>query len=148
MSRRRWFAALTAGAGLLAAGCSRESVRIALETQHRSDQIQQAVFERQHEALCLLLYRDLLRRLETADLALSDAVRTSLNRVWNERDLIEFWALQHERAKALRAVGVNTKLAADQSPVDLLWKSITARGERAEDTLTTMFAPADKPRPE
>ena len=49
--------------GVLAAGgCTSESTRVAIETQRRADEVQQAVFERQHEALCLLLYRDLVRR--------------------------------------------------------------------------------------
>ena len=116
-------------------GCTAESVRVALAAQKRADQVQQAVFERQHEALCVLLYRDLLRRLEGAGLQANDAQRAVINEVWNERDLVEFWALQHERAKALRLLGVDAKLHSDQSAVDLLLKSITARIARGEQAL-------------
>ncbi|MCK4342026.1 MAG: hypothetical protein KAY37_09925 [Phycisphaerae bacterium] len=120
---------------LAAGGCSRESLRVALETQRRADQVQQAVFDRQHEALCILLYRDLLRRLETAEAELSPAQRAALNEVWNDRDLIEFWALQHERAKALRIIGVDAKLFSEQSMIDLLIKSAEARIDRAKQGL-------------
>jgi hypothetical protein len=116
-------------------GCTRESVRVALETQRRADTVQQTVFDRQHEALCILLYRDLLRRLEGTGLQPNDAQRAAINEVWNERDLIEFWALQHERAKALRLLGVDAKLYSDQSAVDLLLKSVGARVARGEQAL-------------
>lgn len=112
-------------------GCTRASLHVALESQRRADQVQQAVFDRQHEALCILLYRDLQRRLAETGAALSDAQHAVLNAVWNDRDLVEFWALQHERAAALRLTGVDAKLYADQSAVDLLWKSLEAKWSRA-----------------
>ena len=118
-----------------AAGCTRESLRVALTAQQRADQVQQAVFERQHEALCILLYRDLQRRLEQTGTPLVPAQRTALNEVWNERDLIEFWVVQHERAKALRLIGVDAKLYSDQSVVDLLYKSVSAKVKRAKQGL-------------
>ncbi|MEW6199195.1 MAG: hypothetical protein AB1601_11120 [Planctomycetota bacterium] len=120
-----------AGVVGLAGGCTRESLRVALEAQRRADQVQQAVFDRQHEALCILLYRDLQRRLVETGTTLSAPQRAALNTVWNDRDLVEFWALQHERAAALRQAGVDAKLYADQSVVDLLWKSLEAKWSRA-----------------
>lgn len=113
-------------------GCTRESLRVALEAQHRADRVHQAVFDRQHEALCILLYRDLQRRLAETGTPLSDPQRAALNAVWNDRDLVEFWALQHERAAALRLLGVDAKLYADQSIVDLLWKATEAKWSRAQ----------------
>jgi hypothetical protein len=118
---------------LTAAGCTRESLRVAIQAQQRADQVQEFVFQRQHEALCLLLYRDLLRRLEHAGDALTPEQRTALNDVWNERDLFEFWRVQHERVKALRLVGVDAKLYSDQSIVDLLYKAIEAKVDRAAE---------------
>ena len=118
-----------------AAGCTRESLRVALTAQQRADQVQQAVFERQHEALCFLLYRDLQRRLEQAGTPLSPAQRSTLNEVWNDRDLIEFWTVQHERAKALRLIGVDAKLYSDQAVIDLLYKSLAAKVARAKQGL-------------
>jgi len=118
-----------------AAGCTRESVRLALEAQQRADQVQQEVCQRQHEALCVLLYRDLQHRLEEAGQALNAAQRRALNDVWNDRDLIEFWYVQHERAKALRLVGVDAKLTSDQSVVDLLYRLLAARAERLRQGL-------------
>lgn len=122
-------------ASLAASGCSSESLRVALETQRRADQVQQGVFDRQHEALRILLYRDLVSRLEARGAELSPAQRAALNEIWNDRDLIEFWAVQHERAKALRIVGVDAKLFSDQSIVDLLVKSVEARVDRANQGL-------------
>lgn len=118
-------------------GCTRESVRVALAAQQRADQVQQAVFDRQHEALCILLYRDLHRRLEQARAPLSPAQRTALNEVWNDRDLVEFWRVQHERARALRLIGVDAKLYSDQAVVDLLYKSLSAKLARAKQGLAT-----------
>jgi hypothetical protein len=112
------------------AGCSRESLRVALTAQQRADQVQQAVFERQHEALCILLYRDEQRRLEQTGVTLGPAQRAVLNDAWNDRDLVEFWAVQQGRARALRLIGVDAKLYSDQSVVDLLYKSLSARADR------------------
>jgi hypothetical protein len=118
-----------------ASACTRESTRVAIETQRRADDVQQVVFDRQHEALSILLYRDLLRQLEPAGSGWSPAQQEALNGIWNERDLIEFWAIQNERARALRLAGVDAKLFADQSIVDLLWKSIETRMDRARQGL-------------
>ncbi|HPM23969.1 MAG TPA: hypothetical protein PLP66_08675 [Phycisphaerae bacterium] len=121
-------------------GCTAESTRVALETQRRADDVQQAVFDRQHEALCTLLYRDLVQRLAAADAPLTAEQRAALNAAWNDRDLIEFWSLQFERARALRVVGVDAKLYADQSVIDLLWKTIAARADRVQQGLATQVA--------
>ncbi len=127
---------LLAVAGLLAAGgCTAESTRIALDAQRRADQVQKTVFDHQHEGLCMLLYRDLRRQLEAGEAELSEDQLAALNRAWNDRDLFEFWALQDERARALRLVGVDAKLAADQSPVDLLIKAAQAKGARVKQGL-------------
>ena len=120
---------------LLAAGCTRESLRVALAAQQRADQVQQAVFERQHEALCILLYRELQRRLEQAGAPLTSTQRAALNESWNDRDLIELWTVQHERAKALRLIGVDAKLYSDQSVIDLLAKSVSVQVDRAKEGL-------------
>lgn len=111
---------------VVACGCSDPSLEVALSAQRRADEVQQAVMERQHEALCVLLYRDLTARL-AAEGPLTEAQHAALNAAWNERDLIEFWRLQHERAAALRVCGVTARLYADQAPVDLLLKSLAAR---------------------
>jgi len=114
-------------AGLLAAGCTRESVRIALEAQRRADEVQQAVFERQHAALRVLLYREVVRRLEEGGFPLTAAQRAALGAAWNDRDLMEFWQVQHERAKALRRAGVDAQLWGSAAALDLLIKAVDAR---------------------
>lgn len=117
------------------AGCTAESVRAALAAQSRADQVQQAVFDRQHEGLRVLLFRDMQRRLAAAGAPPNAAQLTELEVVWNERDLLEFWALQFERARALRLVGVDAKLYADQSIVDLLLRQLALRLDRLEEGL-------------
>lgn len=124
-----------AGVLILFGGCTRESLRVAIETQQRADLVQQAVFDRQHEGLRIFLYRDLVRRLEQAGVELSEAQRSVINDVWNERDLIEFWHMQHERSRALRMIGVDAMLYSDQSIVDLLWKSLSAKLDRVKQGL-------------
>lgn len=121
-------------------GCTRESVRLALDAQRRADQVQQAVFEQQDESLRILLFRDLVNRLEKAGRPLTEAERAALNEIWNERDLVQFWAVQNERAQALRIAGVDAKLASDQAIVDLLIKSIEARAKRVEQKLVAKAA--------
>jgi hypothetical protein len=115
---------------LLGGGCTGESLRAALDAQRRADAVQQAVFDCQHEALRILLFRDLLAELERGGGALTAGQRATVNRAWNDRDLFEFWAVQHERARALRMVGVDVKLYSDQSIVDLLYKQMTAKLDR------------------
>ncbi len=138
-------------AAVLLGGCTRESVRTAITAQRRADQVQHAVFAQQHEALRILLYRDMLQRLERAGgTELSEPARAVLNECWNDRDLLEFWALQEERARALRLVGVDAQLASAQAVIDLLIKSVEARVERvktkvAEEAAAALYpaAPAE-----
>lgn len=127
-----------AGVGIAAllTGCTAESTRVAIETQRRADEVQQAVFERQHEGLVLLLFRDLSGKLERC--RTDDERAAALNAAWNERDLIEFWAIQNERSRALRLIGVDAKLYSDQSIVDLLIRSIQAKAQRAEQGLAAV----------
>jgi hypothetical protein len=125
-----WLAAI-----MILTGCTRESLRVALAAQQRAEQVQQAVFERQHEALCILVYRDLKRQLEQDGPPLSDGQIAALNEAWNARDLIEFWHVQHERAKALRLIGVDAKLYSDQAIIDLLYKSLAAKLARGKQAL-------------
>ncbi len=120
---------------LIASGCASESTRLALDTQRRADEVQQAVFDRQHEALCVLLYRDLTARLTATGVELTPARQAALNEACNNRDLLEFWVVEHERARALRLVGVDAKLASDQPAIDLLLKEINARAGRARQQL-------------
>ncbi len=124
--------ALAAVLVVMLAGCSRESLRSAIEAQQRADQVQQAVFEKQHDGLRVLLYRDLVRRLDSGEEPLSEAQLAALNEAWNQRDLMEFWAIQNERARALRLAGVDAKLYGDQSPADLIAKQLEAKGQRAK----------------
>lgn len=123
-------------AALLAAGCTRESVRIAIESQRRADDVQQAVFDRQRDGLRMLLFRDLIARLEyTGGTRLTDEQLIELSRVWNERDLIEFWGVQFERARALRMAGVDAKLFSDQSIIDLLARRLVTGAGRINEAL-------------
>lgn len=137
MSHERRHGSLLLGAclaALLTGGCTRESVRIAIESQRRADDVQQAVFEHQRDGLRMLLFRDLIARLEfTGGVRLTDDQLVELNRVWNERDLIEFWGVQFERAKALRMAGVDAKLFSDQSIVDLLARRLVTGAGRINE---------------
>jgi hypothetical protein len=132
-----WGALVVLCAAMIGAwgGCTAESLRVALETQRRADQVQQAVSDAQHEALRILLYRDLLARLEGAGPGLSDEQRAAVGQAWNERDLLEFWAVQEERGRALRLAGVDAKLAGDQSVVDLLIKALERRVDRVTEAV-------------
>ncbi len=134
----------------VAGGCTRESVRVAVATQRRADDVSAAVFERQHEALCILLYRDAAARLAAGGAPLTEAQWAALSEVWNDRDLIEFWALQYERARALRLAGVDAQLWSQQSVADLLWKECTARADRAAAGLASAAGEraAQPPAPE
>lgn len=106
-------------------GCTRASIRKAIETQQRANEVQQAVFERQHDAVRVLMYRDVVAKLEAARGGpLAEAERAVINEAWNDRDLVEFWAVQQERARALRLVGVDSVLYSRQSIVDLLYKEL------------------------
>lgn len=131
---------------LATGGCTGESTRVALVAQRRADEVQQAVFDQQHTALGTLLYRDPLRRLADAEVQLSPGLRAALNEVWNDRDLVELWTVQYERARALRIAGVDTKLYSDQSVVDLLVKAIEARADRVGAGLAAHAAEQAAPR--
>lgn len=157
MIRTRSLVLLLAGVAL-ATGCTRESSRVAIDAQRRADEIQRSVFERQHASLRVLLYRDLASRLDAASAAaeledeprevLTAAQRSALNDAWNDRDLFEFWAMQYERAAALRAAAVDAKLAGDQSVLDLLWKQWSAKGDRlVEGLATAKGGQLEPPRP-
>ncbi|MCA9243713.1 MAG: hypothetical protein KDA32_07170 [Phycisphaerales bacterium] len=121
-------------------GCTAESTRIALETQRRADDTQRAVQERQHDALKVLLFRELTGRMESEGVTLSTLQRAALNDAWNERDLIEFWNEQYQRAEALRMIGVDAKLFGDQGPLDLITRQIALRVDRVEQGLVNAAA--------
>lgn len=123
---------------IVLAGCTAESTRVAIEAQQRANEVQEAVFDRQHDGLVTLLYRDLAQKLdETADEepSLNAAQRAALNAAWNERDLVEFWRVQYERSKALRLIGVDAKLYSDQAVIDLLIKALNAKIERGKQAV-------------
>lgn len=121
--------------GLL--GCTAESTRIAIESQERANQVQEAIFDRQHEGLTQFLYDATIRKLDAASEqgALRDEQRLVLNEAWNERDLIEFWRVQFERSKALRLAGVDAKLFSDQAVIDLMIKALRAKLERGQQAV-------------
>lgn len=121
-------------------GCTAESTRVAIDSQRRADDTQRAVQDKQHDALKILLFRDLTRHLESEGVTLSHVQRAALNDAWNERDLIEFWNQQYQRAEALRLIGVDAKLFGDQAPIDLLAKQIAARVARVEQGLAAAVA--------
>lgn len=139
------------------AGCSDPSLKIAIDAQRRADEVEDFLFQQQHDGLVLYLYRDLAHQLGTEETPLSNEQQVTLNAGWNERDLIEHWALQHERAKALRNVGVNTRLYSQQSIIDLIGKSLSQRvstaqaaiaGEAAENAVTDTVAEAQEELPD
>jgi len=133
-------AVVVAALAICCGGCSRESLRVALAAQQRADAVQQAVVDQQHAALSVLVYRDLCHALTPGSGSLTESEREALNRAWNDRDLIEFWYVQHERARALRLVGVDTKLYGDQSIVDLLMRQAGLRAESLERGLAGLAA--------
>ena len=126
------------------AGCTAESTRIAIESQQRANEVDEAVFNNQHDSLLVLSYRDSVAQVEKAapprdpddpaspPIALTGGQHAAMSQAWNQRDLFEFWRVQHERAKALRLIGVDAKLYGDQSIIDLLYKSLDAKVQRAK----------------
>jgi hypothetical protein len=124
----------------LLAGCSDPSLKIAIQSQRHADEIQNFLFQQQHDGLVMYLYRDLAAELATEETPLSQDQLTTLNSAWNERDLIEHWAIQHERAKALRQIGVNTRLYSQQSIVDLIGKSISQRSSAVNAVIAGQVA--------
>lgn len=132
---------------LASAGCTAESVRLALATQARADAVADALFQRQHASLRVLLFRDLQHRLTAAGAPVSPEITAALNNAWNERDLFEFWATQHERVRALRLVGVTTRLASAQATIDLLIKQLDLRLDRINDGLAAAAAQQLQPAP-
>jgi len=136
--RMVWLFLLSLISGLL--GCTAESTRLALETQQRATDVQQFVHDRQHDGLVSLLYRELQAALEERaepPAPLTDAQKAALQSAWNDRDMIEFWNIQNERACALRLIGVDAKLFADQSVIDLMIKAIEARADRAAQAISS-----------
>jgi hypothetical protein len=116
-------------------GCTAESTRLAIQTQRRVDDVQQEIFSRQHDGLRVLLFRDAVHRMNAVGEPLNETQMDVLNTVWNERDLLESWAVQNERAMGLRRVGVDLKLYGEQAMVDLLGRQLVAKGRRAEAAL-------------
>lgn len=134
-----------AALAILSSGCTVESTRIAIETQRRVDDVQQTIVQQQNDGLRSLLFRQMVQRASAAGEPLSEEQVEQLNLAWNERDLLEFWMIQNERALGLRRVGVDAKLYGDQSVVDLLWKSIDAKIKRAEQAAAAAQGAALQP---
>ncbi|HQL54411.1 MAG TPA: hypothetical protein PLQ87_06870 [Phycisphaerae bacterium] len=124
--QRSWMGAVSCLIVTLAPLLGCEATRVALETQQRANDIQQTIFDQQQEALRIYQFRTLAARL-----ALKPAQQQDLNAAWNERDVLEFWAVMHERSKALRLVGVDARLWASEPIVALLGKQIRTTFQRA-----------------
>lgn len=129
----RWIIAL-ACVPLSLGACTPASVRVALDAQRRADAVSEHIFEAQHDALTLLLFRETEAKLAAA--GGDDAARAeALNAAWNDRDLFELWRVQHERAKALRLIGVDLKLFADTSILELLLRQLEAAAGRIKQRI-------------
>ena len=114
---------------LLLSGCTAETTRIALKGQQRADDVQQTIIDRQQEGLKIYLYQKTVADIQALG-PFTDAQRAVFLKAWQERDLVEFWGVQNERAKALRLITVDAKLYADQGILNLLWKALEIAGDR------------------
>lgn len=123
--------------GVCMTGCSNPSTKLALDGSKKADDTAEAIFTRQHDGLVLLLYRDTIAKLQAVG-TLNEKQHAVLNKAWNERNLIEFWALQNEKVKTLRLVTVYQKLYSDQSIIDLLLKSVMEKAQAAKAVIANV----------
>ena len=115
------------GIGTCSVGCTSASTKIALEASNRVTQIQDKIQENQNKALKWYIFQKLLTDINAAKT--SDQVAALLNKAWQDRDLVEFWAVQWERARALHIIGVEAKLYSDEGILDLIWKQLSGKGD-------------------
>jgi hypothetical protein len=122
---KKTFIASFIACSLLFAGCTAAATKTALDTQKRVNTIQETVYSNQAKSLKVLLYKNLVVQLERDGQALlNEKQKATLNQAWNDRDTIEWWSIQNERAKALRLVGVDSVLYDSQGIIDLMFKSL------------------------
>lgn len=115
---------LTLACAFLATGCTSQSTMTAIASQKRVNAVDEAIFKNQADNLKQVLYDRLVVDLERSGGGyLNDAQKVALSQAWNDRDLLEFWSVQHEKSKAYRLVGVDAKLYNDQGILDLFLKS-------------------------
>lgn len=103
--------------GLFVFGCA--SDKVVQEARTTALKTRADVFERQHEALTVLLYQKTVN-----DLKLDEAQAELLKSSWEERRLMEFWNVQWERANAMEVV-VDEAIAAHQNSFVLLGKELS-----------------------
>lgn len=133
----RYFLLLT----ILCGACTSESTRVAIATQSRADEVAQTIFDRQREAMRIYMYRWAKSEITTAvENKNSIAAAAILEKVFQDDDLHDFWLSQHERAKALRIAGVDSKLYADQGILNLLFGSIMRAIEKYEAAIAGSIA--------
>lgn len=118
--------------------CGCVSTQLAIDTQERCNAVAEQIVQNYDEGLRLYLFK-------ATDYVIAEAARESnplkaeqaLNAYANQLDLVKFWAIQWEKCKTLRLVGVTSKLVESQSIVELLFKRVTLAIDK-----TSLPAPA------
>lgn len=100
--------------GILFTGCTSNSTKLAIETSKEYIARNNDLMNKYHDLILQYMFTTycLKNQLTTEQIK-------ELNLVWNNRNVVEFWLIQHERNDALYALGVDTKLYNDQSMFSL-----------------------------
>lgn len=114
---------------LLLCGCTSESTRIALEQSQRIENIQDTLVQNLHDTALLFMYRDFIDTIPEAE-------QLKFLEYNKNRDQLEFWMIQWERARALRLITLDSKLISNQSIIDLLIKRANLNQERISNVTT------------
>jgi hypothetical protein len=132
--------------------CNSAMLQVAQEAQGRADAVQREVVDKQHGAICVLLFRDMLQRIETQTGFSNDELRTAMNDIWNERDVAEHWLVQNERAAALRMAAVDVPILGRPSWSEALGRQVVrelgnARAGAAAGAAEAIYGPKPTANP-
>jgi hypothetical protein len=119
-------------------GCTAESTRLAIQNERKANAVDMALYEREHQGLSVYIFRDTVAQMKESG-GLNAQQIAILNNAWNDRDLLEFWAVQKDRIMALRREGVEAKLYSDQSMIDLLIKQLELKFDRVKPAIAAAF---------
>lgn len=110
---------LLIGSLVLLAGCTAPSLKTAIKTNDEVERRQDMVVGQLAHNIKVYQYNELKSKIKSGQ-----ADDQFLSDFWNARNGLELYMIEWERIRTLKYVGVNPYLYAQQSQIDLHYKSM------------------------
>ena len=100
-------------------GCTKASTKIAIETSTEYIARNDDLINKYHDLVLQYMFTCFALKNNLTAEQLSE-----FNKLWNNRNVVEFWLIQHERNDTLHTVGIDAKLYDDQAIFSLMLEKL------------------------